>query len=53
MYSTAGVNQLKIKDMCIEFVINNVSPQGNNVKIRLNLKVEEIYRDCSPSYFLK
>ena len=32
--------------MCIEFVINNVSPQVN-VKIKLNLKLEEICRDCS------
>ena len=43
MYSTAWVNQFEIKDTCVEFVINNVSPQGNNMKIKLNLKVEEIY----------
>ena len=33
----------------IEFVINNVSPQGNNVKTKLNLKVEETCRDCRPN----
>ena len=43
MYSTAWVNQFEIKDTCVEFVVNNVSPQGNNMKIKLNLKVEEIY----------
>ena len=49
MYSTAWVNQFEIKDTCIEFVINNVSQQGN-VKIKLNLKMEEICRDCSPNF---
>ena len=44
MYLTAWVNQFEIKDTCTEFVINNVSPQGN-VKIKLNLKMEEICRD--------
>ena len=33
--------EFEIKDTCIEFVINNVSLQGN-VKIKLNLKVAEI-----------
>ena len=28
-------------------VINNVPSQGINMKIKLNLKVEEIFRDCS------
>ena len=41
-YSAAWVNQFEIKDTCNEFVINDVSPQGNNVKIKLNLKVKEI-----------
>ena len=41
-YSAAWVNQFEIEDTCIEFVINDVSPQGNNVKIKLNLKVKEI-----------
>ena len=50
MYSTAWVNQFEIKDMYSEFVINNVSPQGN-VKIKLNVKVEEICRDCNPNFF--
>ena len=50
MYSAAWVNRFKIKDRCIEFVINNVTPQGNNVKIKLNLKVEEICRDSSPNF---
>ena len=49
MYSTAWVNQFEIKDTCIEFVINNVSPQSN-VKIKLNLKMEEICRDCGPNF---
>ena len=50
MYSPAWVNQFGIKDTYIEFVINNVSPQGNNVKGKLNLKMEEIYRDCIPIF---
>ena len=37
MYSTAWVNQFEIKDRFIEFVINNVSSQGN-VKIKLNFE---------------
>ena len=37
MYSAARVNQFQMKDTCIEFVIN-VSRQGNNVKIKLNLR---------------
>ena len=38
MYSAARVNQLKMKDTCFEFVIS-VSRQGNNVKIKYNLKI--------------
>ena len=38
MYSAARVNQFEMKDTCFEFVIN-VSQQGNNVKIKLNLKI--------------
>ena len=49
MYSTAWVNQFEIKDTCTEFVINNVSPQ-DNVKIKFNLKMEEICRDCNPNF---
>ena len=49
MYSAAWVDQFEIKDTCIEFVINNVSTQGSNVKIKLNLKVEGICRGCSPN----
>ena len=52
MYSTALMNQFEIKDTCIEFVIDNVSPQGNNVKIKLNLKVEETCRDSRPNFLL-
>ena len=33
-YPTAWMNQFEIKYTCIEFVINNVSLQGNNVKIK-------------------
>ena len=46
----AWANQFEIKGTCIGFVINNVSPQGNNVKLKLNLKVEEICRDCSAKF---
>ena len=51
MYSTPWMNQPEIKDTCFEFVINNVSPQGNNVKIKLILKVEKTYRDCRAFFF--
>ena len=44
------MNQFEIKDKRIEFVINNVSPQGNNMKIKLNLKMEEICRHCGPNF---
>ena len=44
MYYTAWVNQFEIKDTCIEFVTNNVSPQAKNVKRKLNLNVEEIWK---------
>ena len=37
MYSAARVNQFEMKDIYIEFVI--VSRQGNNAKIKLNLKI--------------
>ena len=50
MYSTAWVSQFEIKDKCIEFATNNVSPQGDNAKIKPNLKVEEICRDGSPDF---
>ena len=50
MYSTAWVNQFEIKDRFIEFVTSNVSPQGNNVKIKLNLKVGEICADYNPNF---
>ena len=53
MYSAAWVNQFETKDSCNEFLINNVSPQGKNVKTKLNLKVEEICRDCSPNFLWK
>ena len=53
MYSVTWVNQLEIKGTCIEFVINNVSRQGDNAKIKLNLKVEETCRDCSPNFSVK
>ena len=38
MYAAARVSQFEMKDTYIEFVIN-VSQQGNNVKIKLNLKI--------------
>ena len=37
MYLAAGMNQFEMKDTSFEFVIN-VSWQGNNVKIKSNLK---------------
>ena len=44
MHSTEWMNQFEIKDTSIEFVINDVSWQGNKIKlkIKLNLKVEKI-----------
>ena len=47
MYSTAMVHQFEIKNTCIERLIMS---HHNNVKIKLNLKVEEIWRDCSPNF---
>ena len=38
MYSATRVNQFEMKDACFQSVID-VSPQGNNVKIKLNLKI--------------
>ena len=38
MYSTERMNQFEIKHKCIEFVID-ISQQRNNVKIKLNLKI--------------
>ena len=40
-------SQFEFKDKWIKFVINNVSLQNNNLKIKLTLKVEEICRDWS------
>ena len=37
MYSVARVNKFEMKEMFFKSVIN-VSQQGNNVKIKLNLK---------------
>ena len=51
-WSGAGDCELKneMKDLCIELAIDNVSPKDNNVKIKLNLKLEEICRYCSPNF---
>ena len=49
MYSAPWMDQFEVKGKCIEFIINNVLPQCN-VKIILNLKVEEIWRDCRPIF---
>ena len=38
MFSAASVNQFEMKGNCIEFVLN-VSRQDNNVKMKLNLKI--------------
>ena len=48
MYSTAWMNQFEIKDRCNEFVINNVSAQGN-VNIKLNSKVTAVLIFCGIS----
>ena len=46
MYSATRVNQFEMKDMCFQFVIN-VSRQGNNVKIKYNLKINlQILQSC-------
>ena len=50
MYLAARVNQLEMKDACFEFVIN-VSRQGNNVKIKLNLKIN--LQRLQSSFFVK
>ena len=50
MSSVARLNQFEMKDTCIEFVIN-VSPQGNNVKIKLNLKIK--LQRLQSSFFVK
>ena len=50
MNSTAWVNQFEIKGTCIEFVINDVSLQGNYVRIKLNLNMEKICRDSSLNF---
>ena len=47
MHPISWVNQFEMKDTCIGFVINNVSPQFNLI---LNSKVEKICRDCSPNF---
>ena len=41
MYIAARMNQFEMEDTSFEFVIN-VSRQGNNVKVKLNLKRTEI-----------
>ena len=51
MYSAAWVNQFEIKGACSELVIDNISLQGNNVKIKLNLKMEKICKECSPNFW--
>ena len=38
MYSATRVNQFEMKDTRFQFVIN-VSQQGNNVKMKYNLKI--------------
>ena len=38
MYSAASVNQFETEDTCFQLVIN-VLRQGNNMKIKYNLKI--------------
>ena len=38
MYSATRVNPFEMKDTCFQFVLN-VSRQGDNVKIKYNLKI--------------
>ena len=40
MFSIVLVKQFEFKDAWTDFVINNIPAQGNNVKIKMNLKVE-------------
>ena len=47
MYSATRVNQFEMKDTCFEFVID-VSRQGNNMKIKLNLKID--LQSCSTMF---
>ena len=53
MHSAQRVNQFEMKDKCIEFVIN-VSRQGDNVKIKLNLKILDCVEinDNTPEFCL-
>ena len=41
MSSASWMNQFEIKDTCIEFVIRNVSPLGNNLKIKFMSDINE------------
>ena len=50
MYSAARGNEFEMKDACFEFVIN-VSWQGNNVKLKLNLKIN--LQRLESLYFVK
>ena len=50
MYSAARVNQFEMKEACFEFVIN-VTRQGNNVDIELNLKIN--LKRLQSSFFMK
>ena len=50
-YSVAWVEQFEIKGTCIEFANNDASPQANNLKIKLNSKVKEIYRNYGSNFF--
>ena len=52
MFSIVLVKQFEFKDAWTDFVINNIPAQGNNVKIKMNLKVEWICRDCSLNFLL-
>ena len=46
MYLAPRVNQFEMKDTCFQFVIN-VSPQGKNVKMKYNLKINlQRFQSC-------
>ena len=50
MYSAAKVDEFEMKDVCFQFMIN-VSSQGNNVKMKLYLKI--ILQRLQSSVFVK
>lgn len=44
------MSQFKFRDTWTDFMINNVSAQGKNLELKLNLKVKKIWKDCSRKF---